>query len=396
MKPFKFLTNVILVLFLTTSVSFGQNIKLKVNDSIKNSFSINMLSKNLKDILNENTTGWGYQIWKKHKIVESESGGIRLAAVDNAGDSTNIAFDVNQRMHIASISKTITAIAMSKNLTENKLDWSTQIKDYLPKHWKVHPTLLKTTFGQLLEMRSGLKAQNDAMSSSYFNLKSLIEEGVDTSKIGKYQYQNVSYGLLRILIAELEGYSHQNKNIDSAMVEVNSSNAYVNYINEKIFKPLNIQNVVCRETSSYPTMMYPFPYRGEKGLVSGYAGFEESNGDLTNYVGGLGWYVSIEELGKLLSEFYNTDTVVSKKSFDILLKQRFPFYISKNKKSQYISGMGMWIWSKPNSQYNVGLNTIYVLYPNDILVVVFVNSKGKGIHNLKKIVTEAYYNSFLN
>ena len=364
-----------------------------INDAYEDvKYNIDLFSENYKSLLDSSTTGWSYQIWDKEQLIISESGGFRIAKTDSK-DSSLVKFNSTQRMHVASISKTITALAIAKILDSKGLNWETKIAPFLPGNWSIHPSLENTTFAELLEMKSGLVAQNDALSSSYHSLEDIIAKGVDEESIGNFNYQNISYGLLRVLIAELDGFNFNRFSTDSITLATASANAYVNYVNKEIFEPANIPYASCRELSESPALMYPYPYNSEQGLITGYGGFENSNGDLTVFSGGLGWYLSVDDLGKLYSTFFHTNDILPKTVKESLFTRSFPFNKQKLEWGEYFSGMGMWIWSKPFEKYNCGLNTVYLLLPDDILLIAFVNSKGKGIKNLKAKAIMAYTKS---
>ncbi len=384
-------------LLITTILSLGLCLNSfaqdeKPNDGAPVGDFIIQLANNFEAKLKNSSTGWGYQIWQQEELLLSQTGGFRIAAID-AKDGAAIAFSHHQRMHIASVSKAITAIATAKILEKEQLTWDTKIKNFLPENWTIHPTLAPTTFADLVEMKSGLIAINDAKSSSYHSLKKLVANGIDTSEVGKFNYQNISYGLLRVLIGALNRPDLK-ENSDTTILETASANSYVDFVNKMIFNPAKIAEATCRESSPSPTLMYPFPYHDtQAGLLTGFSGSEIQDGDLTNYAGGLGWYLSIEDLGKLLSTLFYTDHILSPSSFEALQSRSFPFNKGKKEWGEFFSGMGMWIWNKPGKWYNCGLNTVYVLFPNDIILVAFVNSKGKGVKNLRFKALSAYEES---
>jgi CubicO group peptidase (beta-lactamase class C family) len=372
--------NVIISAFLifTLGSCFGQSKRLDLD-----SFMVS-----LQQALSDSSTGWGVQVMHNQNLLMQKTGGFRVSAADSFNGDP-IPFNAYQRMHIASISKSITAIATAQMLQQNDITWEDKIGNFLPTNWVLHESLENTTFKDLLEMKSGLKAQNDAISSGYYELKRLVERGVNKEDIGKFNYQNVSYGLLRVLIAKLNGFIAS----DSILAETTSANAYINYVNQNLLEKCGIKAAYCRETSENPTFMYPFPYRGESGLITGFSGMPNSNGDLTNYAGGLGWYLSVNDVAKIFSTFFFTDSLMDKSMKETLLAKSFPFSAAKSKFGNYISGMGMWIMTKPGQKYNCGINTVYILFPDNLLVVAFVNSTGKGIKNIRQRILSAYEQS---
>src|SRR5215510_14925264 len=82
------------------------------------------------------------------------------------------------RMHVASCSKLITAIAMTRTLAAHHLPASTKIIDYLPTYWAKGPNIDKVTFAELMTHRSGFRVNGSDMS--FPTMKALIAGGVTT------------------------------------------------------------------------------------------------------------------------------------------------------------------------------------------------------------------------
>jgi len=102
-------------------------------------------------------------------------------------------------MHVASLSKILTAIAMTKLLGDLGISPSTAIIDYLPAYWVKGPNVQNITFFDLLAHTSGLAFNNANSRSDFAWMKAQIEVG--TYCHGAYSYQNLNYGLCRILLA---------------------------------------------------------------------------------------------------------------------------------------------------------------------------------------------------
>ncbi len=60
------------------------------------------------------------------------------------------------RMHVASLSKIVTAIAMTRLLDQAGIPPSTPIIDYLPRYWAKGPNVGQITFAELMTHTSGL------------------------------------------------------------------------------------------------------------------------------------------------------------------------------------------------------------------------------------------------
>ena len=80
--------------------------------------------------------------------------GSTIATVDwnwaKEPQDTSESWTPDVRMHVASLSKIVTAIAMTKLLNEKSVSYDTPIIDYLPAYWSKGPNVNKITFAELL------------------------------------------------------------------------------------------------------------------------------------------------------------------------------------------------------------------------------------------------------
>ena len=107
------------------------------------------------------------------------------------------------RMHVASCSKLITAMAMTKLLNDKQLSFDTPIIGFLPSYWAKGPNVNKITFRHLMTHTSGLGIAGKSDSDFEF-MKERVAAGVLATP-APYMYQNMNFGLCRILIATLNG-----------------------------------------------------------------------------------------------------------------------------------------------------------------------------------------------
>src|ERR1700716_1551444 len=100
------------------------------------------------------------------------------------------------RMHIASCSKLITAIAMTRALAAHNLDASTKIIDYLPSYWAKGPNIHKISFAQLMTHTSGFRVSGS--DTFYPIMQTQVGNGVTDANLGQYSYQNMNFSICRI------------------------------------------------------------------------------------------------------------------------------------------------------------------------------------------------------
>jgi hypothetical protein len=137
-------------------------------------------------------------------------------------------------MNIASVSKTLTAVAVLQLLAKDGLTIDTNISPYIYSDWTQGPNVNQLTFKELLTHTSGFGQNNSACTAAgvpyscctgpgtgnpgcscgneitYPTLKSLVGSGVQSSNIGVPQYGNCNFALLRELLPALSGQSITN------------------------------------------------------------------------------------------------------------------------------------------------------------------------------------------
>ena len=107
------------------------------------------------------------------------------------------------RQHVASLSKQPTAMAMVRALNEAGLTPNTPIIGYLPDYWGKGPNVDQITFANLMTHTSGLAYGVDTSEMDFLFMKAQIEAGA--THIGELCYQNLNFGLCRILIPTVDG-----------------------------------------------------------------------------------------------------------------------------------------------------------------------------------------------
>jgi CubicO group peptidase (beta-lactamase class C family) len=208
------------------------------------------------------------------------------------------------RMHMASLNKIVTAIAMTRLLQEAGLGPGTLIYDYLPGYWHKGPGIEQVTFGNVMAHTSGLGFNADSPPADFQYIKSQIAAG--TCNIDQYSYQNVNYGLLRVLLATVNG----NIPVDWILTgtpgltdvywDVITIQAYASYVANYVFAPASVTGPGFTHEAA-DALAYNFPVEG----------IGWNSGDLTAYAGADGYHMSVNELLRVMAAFRRGGTIVS-------------------------------------------------------------------------------------
>ncbi|NUT08720.1 MAG: beta-lactamase family protein [Hamadaea sp.] len=236
-----------------------------------------------------------------------EPGGTGLTM--HSGKARNVAdgdlaWTSDARMNVASVSKLITAIAVRKALADVGVPAGTAIYPFLPLYWRRGPNVDQVTFDMLLTHSSGFYNPVTDLAL-YGDLKGQIARGALLGvPLGNATYQNVNFGLFRILIPVLTGAVKVSLTAPSGLEDENDQlwdaltiQGYHDYVQQQVFDPVQLSGAA---TASVPgnALAYKWPMPA--------AGWD--SGDLSATSATTGWHLTANELVRLLHAF--TDGVI--------------------------------------------------------------------------------------
>ncbi|MDF7820437.1 serine hydrolase [Runella sp. MFBS21] len=321
-----------------------------------------LMAKQLEDTLKNSGIGYAFTIYEGTKIMAQGSGGLKSTVNDAGGQK---AFTVDTKLHIASMSKTLTAMAFLKAAQQKGLRTTNKIANYLPSNWPKGAGIDQITFGDLLTHQSGIRGlgnncQNGAFSENvYSGLKQLIGKGASR---GSYCYQNANFGLFRVLIPSIMGYQFTG---DDNVDDTETQKLYLSFLQKELFEKINLQNV-----SPFPTGEITYTYNYP--LTASQSGWNPGNFSAT--MGGYGLYLTAAEAGSVYaSALSSTDnTVLSPALADSLLIKNLGSYKATSSAGTYYYHDGWWY--EYLGQNGRGLRTIWMKFPQNITCVLFVNA----------------------
>ena len=237
-------------------------------------FKLSDLAASMESAVGGSITKWGFEVRRGRSVIQRAEGPGRTSA-----DLPATNFGIHDRFNPASVSKTITAVAMLQLLDEHGIGVGTPIHTFLPTYWNIPANNETITFAEVLNHTSGLR-NADGGGYLYSNIKTLMEHEIDMAdKTPKYA--NINYALLRVLVASLDGFTDWQNNGDG------SAARFIDYVNDHIFAPLGIYNVAYKATGTAPTLFYPNPPGSANGTAYG---------DWTLKPGSAGGHNSLHEL----------------------------------------------------------------------------------------------------
>ena len=319
---------------------------------------------------NGSTIGLADQGWAKEPLDVSES------------------WTPDTRMHVASLSKVATAMAMTRLLGQAGISPSTPIIDYLPGYWAKGPNVDRITFAELMTHTSGLAFGATNSRSDFEWMKSQVAAG--TTRLGEYSYQNMNFGLCRILLATING----NIPVDWILPEwlgwlfgpeftdifwdLITITAYASYVTGQVFAPAGVTGPDFTHDAA-DALAYDSPV-----TTNGW-----NSGDLTTMAGAAGWHMTVDELLKVMAAFRRGNAIVSTAQAQAMLDDSFGIDWSEpTPLGRYYAKNGFWYDDSGQMEQGVAF-----FLPQNMELVVLVNSpvgKGPTGQFLYTVVSETY------
>lgn len=213
--------------------------------------------------LKDSVTGYMLQVRKDGTLVHSGIWNWSQTPAD-AGQGWN----ENRRMHVASVSKFITAVGMVKALDSKGISHDAKIAPHLPSYWSKGSNVDDITFRHLLTHRSGFSGNSSA--SDYGFMKARVAAGVPAVPGG--DYENMNFGLCRILIPIVTGMISKNADFPQfakdQIWDALTINHFRNYMQANVFTPARVNNVGFASVAG-GALAYKHPHKNEGGWNSG-------------------------------------------------------------------------------------------------------------------------------
>jgi Beta-lactamase len=227
-------------------------------------------------------------------------------------DAPSAAMSPDLPTNIASVSKTITAIAVLQLLATNGLTVDSPISPNLYSDWTQGPGVDRITFRELLTHTSGFGQVGMCGNGTwtYSDVQSLVALGVTSSNIRVPQYGNCNFSLLRELVAVLSGQAAITS-LPPASRGAASSAQYVKYLNSNVFSAVGLSSRACNPPAAGLEMLsYPFPAGTTPGTDwQNWSGYDSTTWALA--CGAAGWWLSANDIFKVVNSLASSNVLLS-------------------------------------------------------------------------------------
>jgi len=327
-------------------------------------------------------SGYAAQLRKNGAIIHSSSKGWARRYREDG--KPNVEWSADTRMHVASISKLLTAMAFTRLLKDNRIGVDDAIIDYLPAHWKKGKNIERITFAHLLTHTSGFDTRTSY--SDYGFMKAHVARGVfypkrrdprddpnDQDKtetgIGVEAYQNMNFGLMRILLPIINKSIDKNAAIPDSQWDEETVKHYESYMRRVVFEPAGVTGARLARTTD-TALAYDFP-----NTMDG-----DDTGKLTCLAGGAGWYMTLNEVMNILGVFRRSGLILEPGAARDMLDAKFgiDWKIQIRGRDYAYTKSGEWYDYNltANDDLRLQMEQAAVLFlPEDMELVVFANSR---------------------
>jgi len=288
--------------------------------------------------------GYAFAVLQKGKVVAEGAEGWARAPWQP--QDPNVKWTVEKPMGVASVSKTVTAVALLRLWEERDKKFSLDAP-FWPHIRAICPRASagakKVTIRQLLQHKSGFKKVDGCNTPK--DVEKLLEQPLEHQPGTNQAYDNNNYYIARLVMEKI------------GKVE------YTSYVKEHVLRPMGITRMETHFEAHQPTCGYGKP--GSKG-----PGFP-FNWDCAKTAGPDGWYASIRDMSRFLVGLRD-HKVLSPATTKMMYKDLLGWDISypgweKN---------GGWSWDegkRPNSRAGTLRSSLYH-FPDDVDAVMFTNS----------------------
>jgi len=339
------------------------------------SFDVKGFGDDLRDQLKAAVQGFAFEVRQAGTKVYGWH--YQWARTPSDG-SENWALESN--MHVASLSKMITADLMTKALDDNKISYDAAIYKYLPAYWSRGPNIDKITFRELMTHTSGFNTGGS--TSDFQTMETAVANGV--TSIGTYHYENMNFGICRVLLAVIVGAIDRDAVTapfppDWAWEAVTLVN-YESWAAQYVFVPSGVSDYSLDHPAN-GVLAYNIPT-----TLPGW-----NSGGLEYMAGAAGWHLTTEDVLNVMGTVRRAGTILPKAKAQGMLDAKFGIdRVQSTPLGKLYCKNGIWR-TGPSGPSRREEQSVACYLPQDMEVVLFANSPiSPGSSGLTGMVINTY------
>lgn len=378
----------------------------KLGFKVTSAVSINTMVQDIRDKLENNTTGFAFVINRRGEEVAAGAWGAARTNINSYSSMT-----VDTRMNVASVSKNISAIALLQLLEEKAISIDTPIGHWLPPSWirgngftppaavgakiisGIYTPTEYLTFRHLLQHKTGLGqlfqlltvGEKANWGNDWDGLQYVVSLDSDPGAVKSYK--NANFALIRILVAYIIA---EGTGIDIS--KDNYTAIFMSHVNSVLFNPADVFQVVCYVQDQFNhARFYNFYHPDISGKLS------ETQGDSCG--GHSNFHLSARDLAKIASASRYNNAILSDEQRALMDDNKLG-WMSKSGGIYYHGGDlyyslnhvydGPTFAIAPNVKHNKELHTCIMKMPFGYEASLLINSSLKSKISACGLLKSAY------
>jgi len=316
------------------------------------------LQSDLQSLLRRCLSGYSMQLRRNGKLLFSDSYRMAILPSDSGPNRpAGVPWTSDVPMHVASLSKLITAMAMTLVLEHHNISPDAHIWPYLPKYWTRGPGIDGISFRDLLNHKSGLVVPGAPGACDFLFMKDRIAHGAS----GFPGYLNINYALCRVLISTIDApwLFDLLPSTNDTYWDLTTTRYYSSYVNDNIFVPAGVSSTF--EHTDANALAYPVPPK-----APGW-----NSGDQSPRCGAIAWHFSVNDLLAIMGTFRRSGAILPSYNSQRMLDRQFGIDVLKDTNLGRIYAKGGF-WSEGKGVTVEQCNAFFL--PKGMELVILANS----------------------
>lgn len=385
-----------IMLLLIVLTGLGSCTKEKGINSNSKVFNLAKFRQNLISQISSSAStqprAYSFIINQNGLLADSVSFGI--AAFDaSSGSSLNMS--TKTEINIASVTKMFTGVAVLQLIKARGISLTTKISTYLPAYWNANQAVKDLTFEELLTHSSGLTESN----TSWDSIRVTAGRGLDDLTKPTDVYANINFAIFRAIIPFMNDKTDavsKEGSLTQSDFESWMSSKYIEYMQNNVFTPMGISNAICNINPSRITSLAYSESNAVPAVINSTA-----TGNWTETCGGGGYYLSTFNMAKAMAYIAQTTTILDQNQKNEM-DAKYLGWDNEDSPMTYAGraygkdGALRWDSNSSGVQDNgdAGLQTLVMKFPNNVELVLVINSIPGAYRNLSSFVRVAYDNAW--
>ncbi|WHU00836.1 serine hydrolase domain-containing protein [Sphingomonas sp. NIBR02145] len=335
---------------------------IKINQE---ALAVAQIAQKVKTQFAGKAVGWSVTVMAPGGATATAAGG----SARRAPDPSPRAMSDQERITIASVSKTITAATLMRVMAQKNVTLDDKAYKYLPSDWTFDAKFKEVSIRQLLSHTSGI--WDDNCGIGFDTLKACAAKAPNINKA--YRYANTNYAFQRVMLVRMYGIT--------ASSGADYGEQYHLIVNRQTFNSAGMPFLTCKSPQPRPALSYKSSKDNGSGAYNA-DNFDFTTvlpgqdwGDMTAVCGSQGWNLNSRELAWFMHDLMLTEKILPQATVDQMRDGNLGMFYADyggGLTAYYHGGYHPAGWNKGE------INTLIITYSNGITIGAVINSRYNG------------------